>query len=124
MDLAMVQMTEYSTGEYLDAKVFEGSKAILHIGSEDEDVFDQRYGRGGPHIMSSDPVFGDIPDGLERRVPEMPVGQEIYFHFILAYDAPWRLGEDELATWDGVWRIKERPEHWARVPDQQAGSIP
>ncbi len=117
-------MTEYSTGEYLDAKVFEASTAILHIGSEDEDVLNQRYGWGGPHAMSTDPVFGDIPDGLERRVPEMSVGHEIYFHFILAYKAPCILGGDELATWDAVWRIKDRPEHWARVPDQQADSTP
>ncbi|MCA8829026.1 hypothetical protein [Hymenobacter pini] len=115
---------EASTGEWLFAAEFESGVRQLHIGTEDEEAMAQRAvakdwmpPRLLPLLTDHNTALSTLsPDnmGICTVVPQLNVGEQFYFHYVLAenpsresIDYP---GEIDIATWFAVNQSKHRLE--------------
>lgn len=115
---------EASTGQWLFAAEFENGTRQLHIGTEDEEAMAQRaYAEDGmpsrliPLLNSSETALSTLSSdnrGVRTQIPQLQVGEQFYFHYILA-ENPYREaadypGEMDIATWAAVNQPKHRLE--------------
>ncbi|MBT9393921.1 hypothetical protein KLP40_12175 [Hymenobacter sp. NST-14] len=111
-----------TTGQNLIAVEFENGSRQIHLGTEDEDAMAERARENDwlPRRLAS--VLGSYSlevtsataTGLETTIPQLEVGEQFYFHYILA-ENPFREsadypGESDISTWVAVTQSKNRLE--------------
>jgi len=104
-------------GQWLDAVEIEDNINILHIGTEDDEVMYNRAensdlipNRFKDYLSTSETFTKYIDYGLKIEIPNLLLGEKIYFHFIVATDlikpSEYNSDEIDISTWLAVNQSK------------------
>ena len=112
----------YDTGEYLDALEIENGVKVLHIGTEDSECLYERAKKSNmmPNRLIKD-IKGDptlpfyfteyLDFGFRTKIPKLFVGENIYFHYLVAINTIKPSSEypeeQDDSTWFAVDQSKE-----------------
>jgi hypothetical protein len=102
-----------ATGEFLDAIEIEGNGHIIHIGTEDREIMQQRAlssndmpNRFHKLLMDFNSFTEPIECGFRTKVPTLNKGEVIYFHFLAATNSRKQSkeypDEEDISTWFAV----------------------
>ena len=116
-----------ATGEDLAAVVYYTQEQVLHIGTEDDKYL--RY-RAKDTSGALPQRFGELPydrwegllddmirlseNGIRLTVPELQIGETMYFHVIAAYKRT--NPQEDISTWLAVDRRKSELDSFGRWP--------